>query len=293
MKQKILQPYSTIVIAIALILIIVSTIFSANKHLENSSNGLISREILINGGKLLRPNSETGKTEEINIKSFYIDKDLTTVGEFDEFVKKTAYVSEADKFGNSAVLIAGNWELVDGANYLYPSGKDKAKAGPNYPVTQVSWNDAVAYAKWRGKRLPSEVEWEFAATNRGRSKKVFPWGNDLRLNDKYQANVWQGTFPTENAKLDGYEFTSPVGVFPANELGINDMGGNVWQWCADVVKPSPEEAQQDPALRRPTKGASYLTDVLNDQGARIFGRASSTPETGICHTGFRLVKDVQ
>lgn len=292
MNQKIFQPYYTIVIAIALILIVVSTIFSANR-LILTNKFLKNQEILVKGGPIHRLNPTTGNDEVVNVRSFYLDRNLTTVGEFDEFIKATKYVTEADKFGNSAVFKSGNWELVDGANYWYPFGRQNSKAEPNHPVTQVSWNDAVAYAKWKGKRLPLEIEWEYAATNGGKSKRVFPWGNDLRLNGKYQANVWEGTFPSENTKLDGYEFTSPVGSFPANELGLNDMGGNVWQWCADIVKPTPEEAQQDPGLRRPTKGASYLTDVLNDQGAKIFSRSSSTPETGICHTGFRLAKDAK
>jgi len=262
----------------------------ANYHLFSS---IKSEEILIEGGKFVRINSETGQNKEITIKSFYLDKNLTTVAEFAEFVKKTGYVTEADKFGNSAILETGNWALKDGANYWYPHGKDKSKAESNHPVTQVSWNDAVAYAKWKGKRLPTEAEWEYAATNKGKSNINFPWGNDLIANGKYLANTWQSPFPTQNTKLDGYEFTSPVGAFPPNALGLNDIGGNVWEWCSDTIPPTPQEAAQDPALRRPTKGASYLTDIKNDPGATIFGRSSTTPETGICHTGFRLAKDIK
>lgn len=273
----------------AIVLLLAVTSGGSNHH----SLIINKNEILISGGILNRPNSKTGGIDNVTIKSFFFDKNLTTVAEFDEFVKKTGYISEADKFGNSAVWVSANWELVDGADYLYPFGKDKPKAQPNHPVTQVTWNDAVAYAKWKGKRLPTEVEWEFAATNRGKSKSVFPWGSDLILNGKYQANVWQGTFPTENTKLDGYEFTSPVGTFPANELGFNDMGGNVWQWCSDTISPTTQQAEQDPSLRHPIKGASFLTDVINDSEATIFGHSSSTPETGICHTGFRLAKDAK
>lgn len=250
-----------------------------------------NQEVLIKGGKLIRTNPLSHKSEVLKIKSFYLDKNLTTVGEFDAFVKATGYKTEAQKFGNSAVFQSGAWALVDGADYWHPQGKNKAKAEPNHPVTQVSWNDAVAYAKWKGKRLPSEAEWEFAATNRGTGKFKYPWGDKLIVKGKYQANVWQGTFPNENTKLDGYEFASPVGVFPPNALGLNDMGGNVWQWCSDILQPTAQEAEQDPSPRRPTKGASYLTDVLNDPGASIFGRSSSTPETGISHTGFRLAKN--
>lgn len=289
MTRKAYFSIPVLLIVAVLIFLLIST-SSSTSHLSKSTGSVA---VLIKGGQLNRPNSETGGTEKLTIKSFYLDKNLTTVAEFDEFVKKTGYVTEADKFGNSAVFVSGHWELVDGADYQYPFGKDKAKAAPNHRVTQVSWNDAVAYAKWKGKRLPTEAEWEFAATNGGKSKRVYPWGNDLRLNGKYQANVWQGTFPTENTQLDGYEFTSPVASFPANELGIYDLGGNVWQWCSDAVKPTPEEAAQDTASRHPTKGASFLTDVLADNQAKIFEHSSSTSETGIVHTGFRLAKDVK
>lgn len=272
---------------IAIIVVVFCTTVFCSKSVSTPKN----QELLIAGGKLIRINPLTGKSESLVINSFYLDKNLTTVGEFDAFVKATGYQTEAQKFGNSAVFQSGTWALVDGADYWHPQGKNKAKAEPNHPVTQVSWNDAVAYAKWKGKRLPSEAEWEFAATNRGTNKFKYPWGDKLIVKGKYQANVWQGAFPNENTKLDGYEFSSPIGVFPPNELGLNDMGGNVWQWCSDILKPTAQEAQQDPSLRRPTKGASYLTDVLNDPGASIFGRSSSTPETGISHTGFRLAKN--
>src|ERR1035437_10196965 len=179
-KLKFHQPVFVTSIAIALVFLLVSTKFGTNMLAKNPKND--NESVLINGGFFNRPNTQTGETEKLTINSFYLDRNLTTVAEFDEFVKKTGYVTEADKFGNSAVFVSGNWELVDGADYLYPFGKDKAKAELNHPVTQVSWNDAVAYAKWKGKRLPTEAEWEFAATNGGKSNRVYPWGNDLRLN---------------------------------------------------------------------------------------------------------------
>ena len=279
----------TIVLSVSVLFLIVLFVDANDFQLSTIKN----EDVLINGGEFIRPNTKTGENENIKVKSFYLDKNLTTVAEFDEFVKKTGYVTEAEKFGNSAVFEAGNWLLKDGANYRYPFGKEKEKAESNHPVTQVSWNDAVAYAKWKGKRLPTEAEWEFAATNRGKNNTRFPWGNNLISNGKYLANTWQGNFPVENTKLDGYVYTSPVGAFPLNELGLTDIGGNVWQWCSDTIEPTREEAQQDPSLRRPIKGASYLTDVQVDKDAIVFGHSSSTPETGICHTGFRLAKDAK
>ena len=248
-------------------------------------------EILIEGGKFSRPNPETGKSDMIEIRSFYLDKYLTTVGEFDAFVKATGYVTEADKFGNSAILESGGWVLKDGANYWYPFGRDKAKAETNHPVTQVSWNDAVAYAKWKGKRLPTEAEWEYAATNRGKDIYKYAWGNSITENGKYLANVWNGPFPAQNTKEDGYEFTSPVGSFPANKLGLYDIGGNVWEFTSDIIQPTPEQAVEDKSTRRPTKGASFTTDIENDPDALLFNHSSTTPETGVFHIGFRLAGD--
>ncbi len=254
-----------------------------------TSSSLKSDERLIKGGSFTRL-LDDGKTV-VTVNSYYLDKKLTTVEEFDEFVKKTNYTTEADKFGNSAVLQDGNWTLKEGANYWYPLGKDKPKATANHPVTQVSWNDVVAYAKWKGKRLPTEVEWEYAATNAGATNFKFPWGNDVEVNGKYVANTFQGTFPSDNTALDGFEFTSPVGYYPANELGLFDIGGNVWEFTANPIPPTPEQAAQDPSLRIPLKGGSFATDFSKDADALIFHHSSTTPETGVFHTGFRLARD--
>lgn len=258
---------------------------------SESSNKADKSAILIEGGSYTRQNPETGKSEEVKVASFYLDKNLTTVAEFSEFVNKTGYVTEAQKFGNSAVLEAGAWALKEGANYLYPLGRDKPKAEANHPATQVSWNDAVAYANWKGKRLPTEKEWEFAATNRGKNVYKFAWGDKIVANGAYLANTWQGPFPSQNTKEDGFEGTSPVGSFAPNALGLYDIGGNVWQFTSDSIQPTPQQAAEDPTLRRPLKGASFATDIVNDKDAEVFHHSSTTPETGVFHTGFRLAKD--
>lgn len=257
----------------------------------NKINEADNASVLIEGGFYTRPSLETGKIERIKVASFYLDKYLTTVADFDEFVRKTGYRTEAHKFGNSAILENGHWALKDGANYSYPLGRDKPKAEPNHPVTQVSWNDAVAYAKWKGKRLPSEREWEFAATNRGKNIAKFAWGDNVVVNNRYLANTWQGLFPSQNTKEDGFEYTSPVGLYAPNLLGLYDIGGNVWQLTSDTIQPTPQQAATDPTPRRPLKGASFATDIVNDKDAEVFNHSSTTPETGVFHTGFRLAKD--
>lgn len=249
----------------------------------------------VKGGTWETTDLKTKETINVKIKDFLIDKNLVTVAEFEDFVRETGYVTEAEKFGNSGVfeLSSGTWKMADGANFRFPQGKNKPQALPNHPVTQVSWNDAQEYAKWKNKRLPTAFEWEWAASSAGQMKEMYAWGNQLVDNQQYKANVWQGQFPAYNTKADGFVFTSPVGHFGANPLGLNDMGGNVWQWCTDDVTPSPAEAETDTKMRKVLKGGSFLCDEKVCHGYRIRGLSSSTPETGMMHVGFRCVKDIK
>ena len=229
---------------------------------------------------------------KVKIKPFFIDKNLVTVADFEAFVKATGYQTQAEKFGNSAVFNyeRQEWEMVDGADYHFPFGPGKDKSLPDHPVTQISWNDAKAYADWKGKRLPTAAEWEWAASSAGKTEGDYSWGDKLIENGKYKANTWQGEFPVKNTKEDGFNATSPVGHFGANPIGLTDMGGNVWQWTADIVKPTAEEALSDTTSRIVTKGGSFLCDPNVCHGFKIKGKSSTTPETGLSHTGFRCVQ---
>jgi sulfatase modifying factor 1 len=248
--------------------------------------------VLINGGSFDYFNPISEKQERITLAPFYMDKNLVTVKEFDAFVKATGYKTEAERFGNSAVFNfkTFGWELKAGAYYLYPFGKDEEKANPEHPVTQVSWNDANAYATWKGKRLPSDKEWEYASTNAGTTHTLYTWGDELIENGNYKANTWQGNFPIINTKEDGYKTTSPVGAFGANKIGLTDMGGNVWQWTADSILPEGQNKLLDPSIRKSIRGGSFLCDPKVCHGFKITGRSSSTSETGMVHTGFRCAK---
>jgi formylglycine-generating enzyme len=250
---------------------------------------------LVKGGMLSTVDPVTKAKKEVKLKSFLLDKNLVTVGQFEEFATATKYVTEAEKFGSAAVFNkeTQGWDLLDGANYLYPQGRSKAKAQANHPVTQVSWNDAKAYAKWKGKRLPTQWEWEHAAKNAELTSKQYTWGQDLIVAGKYKANTWQGSFPFYNTAEDGYEYTSPVGAFGANKLGLTDMGGNVWQWTEDAIEPTGRDKELDPATRRVLRGGSFLCDPLVCHGFTVQGRSSSTPESSLMHTGFRCAKDIQ
>ncbi len=250
--------------------------------------------VYVAGGSLLAEVPNTHNVKTFSIKPFLLDKNVVTVGDFNAFVKATRYVTEAEKFGNAGVFDQkkGEWILIDGANYHHPYGKDKPAAELDHPATQVSWNDAQAYAKWKGKRLPTQWEWEFAAKKSDNNSTRYSWGTDLIEKGKYKANTWQGSFPYNNTIEDGYEGTSPAGAFGANQLGFTDMGGNVWQWCSDTIAPTQEEAAQDAANRRVLRGGSFLCDPLVCHGFTVDGRSSCTPETALVHLGFRCAKDI-
>jgi len=247
----------------------------------------------VSGGILTSIDPTTLQPVQVPIKPFLLDKDLVTVGDFEKFVQATHYVTEAEKFGNGGVFDdqTHQWALVDGADFRYPFGRNKTKAEQNHPVTQVSWNDAVEYAKWNGKRLPTQWEWEHAAKNGENATQQYAWGENLVVSGKYKANTWQGSFPSYNTAEDGYAYTSPVGAFGSNKLGLTDMGGNVWQWCSDSIEPTRREAEIDPASRKVTRGGSFLCDPMVCHGFQIVGRASSTPESSMVHIGFRCAKD--
>jgi sulfatase modifying factor 1 len=233
--------------------------------------------------------------DSTRIKPFLIDKYLVAVAEFEAFVSATGYVTEAEQFGDGGVFDPGmqSWFLKPGASYKYPMGKDYPVALSNHPVTQVSWNDAAAYCKWKGKRLPTRAEWELAAQEGLPHNTQYAWGNDLIIDGQYRANTWQGSFPFLNTKDDGYEFTSPVDAFPPNPSGLHDMGGNVWQWCDDTIQATAHEKIVDPSDRKVMKGGSYLCDPLVCHGYTISGMSSSTPETAMAHIGFRCASDLK
>lgn len=254
--------------------------------------------ILMEGGNFLM-GSETGLPQEspvheVTVKSFYIDKSPVTVAQFSKFIEVTNYKTEAEKFGDSGVfnLDAQNWELLPGAFWGKPFGPSGPAAEENYPVTHVSWNDAVAFAKWAGKRLPTEAEWEYAARSGKNSGNKFSWGNEVSVNGKYFANVWQGEIDAPEVK-DGFLFTCPVGEFGENEAGLTDMGGNVWNWCADNYKAYPGSTvaiREDPNVKVIRSG-SFFYDQYGEDSYSVSGRSMNSHETSLFNTGFRCAKD--
>jgi sulfatase modifying factor 1 len=246
--------------------------------------------------------SKTGEPIErpeldVDVASFYLDVHPVTVAEFQRFADATGYRTQAETHGSSGVFdpSTGTWSLVDGTDWRHPRGPDAPPAAGDHPVTQVSWNDATAYCKWAGKRLPTEFEWERAARSGAKRDSPYAWGDALVVGGKYMANTWQGHFPARNTVEDGYLFTSPVGAFGATSSGLTDMGGNVWQWCDDWFRPYSE--REKPFTPRPDsqkvmRGGSFLCDPNVCHGFRVSARGHTTPETSLMHIGFRCAKSV-
>lgn len=232
------------------------------------------------------------------LKGFFMDKSPVTVGDFREFTEATGYTTQAEKFGDAAIfnMDMRNWELKPGAYWAYPLGPDFEPAASNHPVTQVSFNDVLAYCEWAGKRLPTEAEWEHAARNGRNSRNKYSWGESIQVNGEYKANIWNGVFPAYNTGDDGYLFTCPVGTFGENELGLTDMAGNVWEWCSDWYLPYGQDQDSyapDQESEKVMRGGSFMCDPNYCHGYRVSGRSGSTPETGLFHVGFRCVMDIE
>jgi formylglycine-generating enzyme len=230
------------------------------------------------------------------VEPFFMDRHPVTVAQFREFVEVTGYVTEAERLGDAAVLdlSTGGWTLVAGASWRHPQGPDGPAAADDHPVTQVSWNDAVAFAEWAGKRLPAEVEWEHAARGARDSRNRYAWGDRLSDGPVYHANTFESVGP-DGTDRDGHLFTSPVGSYGETVLGLTDMGGNVWEWTADWFRPYAErDLPYTPGTgsEKAQRGGSFLCHRDFCHGYRVSGRSHSTPETALFHVGFRLVMDI-
>ncbi|SFD23903.1 formylglycine-generating enzyme family protein [Spirosoma endophyticum] len=268
----------------------------------------------------------------VTVNGFWMDRHEVTNAEFARFVAATHYVTVAERPLNPSdypgvpadKLVPGSavftppaekvslsdplrwWQYVPGANWKQPEGpKSSLKGRENLPVVHVCQEDAAAYAKWAGKRLPTEAEWEFAAQG-GKGARTYYWGNELKPGGKWIANIYQGDFPNKNTSEDGFAGVAPVQSFPANSYGLFDMDGNVWEWCQDLYRPdyyqsSPVSNPKGPkdsydpeepgAVKYVQRGGSFLCSdqycIRYKAGSRGKGEVSS----GSSNLGFRCVRE--
>lgn len=257
------------------------------------------------------PNDGESPIREVTLDPFWMDRYAVTNAAFADFVGAIGYQTEAERFGWSfvfygflpedfpptkAVAAAPWWRQVHGATWAHPEGPhSRIDERMNHPVVHISWNDAVAYARWTGKRLPSEAEWEYAARG-GLGGKTYPWGDRLTPDKKHRCNIWHGTFPTHNTAKDGFLGTAPVDTFEPNGYGLFNRVGNTWEWCSDWwssdyhvegTRLNPLGPPQGQA--KVMKGGSYLCYASYCNRYRVAARSSSTPDSTMGHTGFRLV----
>lgn len=303
---------------------------------EEGLHPVTGEPVALRRGSLLMAMDER-PAHEVTVDPFLMDAHEVTNEEFTNFVEATGYVTTAEKrpdpkdFPNvppeqilavEAGSIVFNpppgdvsldnhfawWTWVPGANWKHPEGPSSTiKGREQHPVVHISWYDADAYARWAGKRLPTEAEWEWAARG-GLKDGKFVWGNELKPADQWQANIWQGSFPNDNTLADGYRITAPVGTFKPNGYGLYDMAGNAWEWCSDwyrhdyyAVSPksnpqgSTKEESNDPnepnTPKKVQRGGSFLCSDVYCSGYRPSARMKSTPDTSLYHAGFRCVRN--
>ncbi|GAA1477733.1 formylglycine-generating enzyme family protein [Nocardioides aestuarii] len=253
-----------------------------------------------------------GPAHEVELAAYAIGVHTVTNDQFARFVEKTGHVTTAERFGDSfvfagllpddfpptrAVAAAPWWRQVAGASWRAPEGPGSTLDDRlDHPVVHVSWDDARAFCAWSGTRLPTEAEWERAARG-GVEDLHFPWGAEREPCGEHRMNVWQGSFPQHDTAEDGWAGTCPVGTFPPNDLGLHEVTGNVWEWCADWFDPgyyarSPRVAPTGPGegTSRVMRGGSYLCHDSYCWRYRVDARSSNTPDSTTGNLGFRVAR---
>lgn len=290
-----------------------------NRSVQKLS-GDVSSRIFLAGGRaevgtdqVRLPLDGEGPRRFVRLRSFWIDAAAVTNERFACFVNATGYVTEAEHFGWSYVFHSAVpqdlqeccggasgaewWRRVDGAYWSMPEGPGSDIVDRiDHPVVQISWNDATAFARWAGGRLPTEAEWEHAARG-GLQGCTYPWGDEEPDDTSFQpCNIWQGEFPHHNSVADGFTGTAPVRAFEPNGYGLFNMVGNAWEWCKDPfrVRSLRRAARQTNARAaiegyRVLKGGSYLCHKSYCHRYRIAARTGNAPDSTTGHVGFRLV----
>ena len=258
------------------------------------------------------PRDGEGPVHSVRLGPFGIDPHAVTNDRFAAFADATGHVTDAERYGWSFVfggLLPDDfedtrgvtespwWRQVHAADWRHPEGPQSDLGGRgDHPVVHVSWNDAQAYCGWSGTRLPTEAEWEHAARG-GLEQQHYPWGDAREPGGEHRMNAFQGTFPGENTRADGYAGTAPVGSFAPNGYGLHNTTGNVWEWTADWFDPayyarSPRHAPAGPedGTHRVMRGGSYLCHVSYCRRYRVAARSANTPDSTTGNLGFRCAR---
>ena len=301
------------------------------------------------GEFMMGASDDEGRQDEypqhkVRVDGFWMDITEVTNAQFKIFTDATGYVTTAEKKPDweelkkqlpagtakpdESLLVAASlvftspghtvslddasqwWTWTQGANWKHPQGpKSNIEGKDKYPVVHISWDDAMAYCKWSGKRLPTEAEWEWAARG-GLIDNKYPWGNEDIEKGNAKANTWQGNFPEKNTGWDKYYEAAPARSFAPNGYGLYDIAGNVWEWCSDWYRPDYYRQLKDQLAQNPkgppasydpmeptvpkkvVRGGSFLCNASYCKGYRVTSRMKTSPDTGLEHTGFRCVKDI-
>lgn len=287
-----------------------------------SSRGRAGNVIAVRGGETFVGTHQPalvvdgeGPERKLHINDFFLEAETVTVSRFAQFVEATGYVSEAERFGCAAVFsglledkkrVADNvaqtpwWARVDGAIWKTPEGPGSTiDTRMDHPVTQVSWNDALAFSSWVGGRLPTEAEWEHAARG-GNRRRRYPWGDEEPTDDVVFCNIWQGRFPEHNTLADGFLGTAPARSFTPTEDGLYNLSGNVWEWTSDPFRvrslsrqAKARNEQSRKSADKVLKGGSFLCHKSYCYRYRIAARMGLSPESASSNTGFRVAYDAR
>jgi formylglycine-generating enzyme required for sulfatase activity len=295
------------------------------------------------GGDNEQADKDEYPKHKVMVDAFYMDEHEVTNAQFQKFVEATGYVTTAEQKPDweqlkkqlppntpkpdESQLVAASlvftppnqavdlndysqwWTWVPGVSWEHPEGpKSDIKGKENYPVIHISWDDANAYCKWAGKRLPTEAEWEYAARG-GKQDNIYPWGNENIAVGKPKANSWDGAFPNANSTKDGFKDLAPIKQFAPNGYKLYDMAGNVWEWCADWYRDDYYQAVNKPeGIRNPlgpadsydpnepytpkkvARGGSYMCNDSYCSGYRVARRMKSSTDSGLSNMGFRCVR---
>jgi len=299
----VMHPGKAVILGLAAVSLITGGLFAAWRLASGSPVAHTPRKadlVLIPGGNIQIGDNASQADERPAFRfaapPVLFDRTPVTVAQFAAFVADTHYRTDAERFGEAGVFdhATDKWTLAKGADWRRPQGPEHPAAAANLPVTQVSWDDANAFCRAYGARLPTEFEWERAARlGQTPDGHVFVAGEPALWSNPVVVNVWQGLFPIFDAGTDGYKLTSPVGAFGYAPSGLSDMAGNVWEWTSSWYGAYDGRGgiKMHSSNERVQRGGSFLCDKDVCQGFRVTARSHSTPDTSLMHVGFRCVVD--